>query len=79
MTHEPKLLRAKRLIPEWTEIDAEVAALAARVAAESTSLSEEDSGAIGAFAVRADESEQAVQQKLERDDFVDKERVKDEL
>jgi UDP-glucose:glycoprotein glucosyltransferase len=31
-THEPKLLRAKRIIPEWTEYDNEVAALAKRVA-----------------------------------------------
>lgn len=33
-THEPKLARAKRLIPEWTAYDGEVAALAARVADE---------------------------------------------
>ncbi|KAK4053247.1 killer toxin resistant protein [Microbotryomycetes sp. JL221] len=34
LTHEPKLQRAKRLIPEWTVYDDEIAALAKRVAAE---------------------------------------------
>ncbi|RKP10347.1 UDP-glucose:Glyco protein glucosyltransferase-domain-containing protein [Thamnocephalis sphaerospora] len=33
LTKEPKLDRARRQIPEWSEYDAEVAALAARVAA----------------------------------------------
>lgn len=40
MTHEPKLDRARRLIPEWTEYDKEVAALAKRVASDSA-LSQE--------------------------------------
>lgn len=31
LTHEPKLKRARRLIPEWEEYDQEVAALAARI------------------------------------------------
>jgi UDP-glucose:glycoprotein glucosyltransferase len=33
-THEPKLARAKRLIPEWTVYDQEIAAVASQVAAE---------------------------------------------
>jgi hypothetical protein len=31
LTHEPKLKRARRLIPEWDAYDQEVAALAARI------------------------------------------------
>jgi UDP-glucose:glycoprotein glucosyltransferase len=34
MTKEPKLDRAKRQIPEWTEYDNEVAAFAERVKKE---------------------------------------------
>lgn len=81
MTHEPKLQRAKRLIPEWTVYDDEVAALAQRVAAEESE--------IGAFGKKADDLEQAVQQSVERDEFVESQeggeekkgdrRVKDEL
>lgn len=62
VTHEPKLHRAKRLIPEWTVYDDEVAALAKRVADAQSD--------IGAFGSRADELEQAVQQSVERDEFV---------
>lgn len=62
LTHEPKLQRAKRLIPEWTEYDDEVATLAKRVAAAQ--------GESVAFEAKADELEQAVQQQQERDDFV---------
>ncbi|GAA5989455.1 hypothetical protein JCM10908_000480 [Rhodotorula pacifica] len=62
LTHEPKLQRAKRLIPEWTEYDDEVAALAKRVATAQ--------GESVAFEAKADELEQAVQQQQERDDFV---------
>lgn len=64
LTHEPKLQRAKRLIPEWTEYDDEVAALAKRVAEA------QGSGESAAFGARADELEQAVQQQEERDAFV---------
>lgn len=77
MTHEPKLLRAKRIIPEWTVYDDEVAALAQRVARESVASESED--AISAFGKKADTFQQAVQQTEERDKFVDKERIKDEL
>ncbi|KAG0659060.1 hypothetical protein C6P46_005356 [Rhodotorula mucilaginosa] len=79
LTHEPKLQRAKRLIPEWTEYDDEVASLAKRVATAQ--------GESVAFEARADEMEQALQQQQERDDFVGSsqvepppaEHVKDEL
>lgn len=67
LTHEPKLQRAKRLIPEWTEYDDEVASLAKRVAAAQ--------GESVAFEARADEMEQALQQQQERDDFVGSSRV----
>ncbi|OAQ96902.1 hypothetical protein LLEC1_00568 [Akanthomyces lecanii] len=41
-TKEPKLDRARRQVPEWTEYDDEIAALAKRVkSAESSSMSEE--------------------------------------
>ena len=46
-THEPKLQRAKRLLPEWTVYDKEIAALAARVAAAASSASSSD-GSVGA-------------------------------
>ena len=80
VTHEPKLQRAKRLIPEWTVYDDEVAALARRVAAAES--------AIGAFGKKADDLEQAVQQQEERAEFVESkggdaagtpQRLKDEL
>lgn len=71
VTHEPKLQRAKRLIPEWTVYDDEVAALAQRVAAEDSE--------IGAFGQKADVLEQAVQQAEERQEFAKEERRKDEL
>lgn len=88
MTHEPKLARARRLFPEWTVYDDEVAALAQRVAKEG---SEQEDDAIAAFSKKADELEQAVQQSVEKDEFVEakkgevvkeeqkEERVKDEL
>ena len=38
-THEPKLARAKRLIPEWTLYDQEIAELAARVAESQRAIS----------------------------------------
>lgn len=63
VTHEPKLQRAKRLIPEWTVYDDEVAALAQRVADEES--------AIGAFGKKVEELGQAVQQKAEQDEFVE--------
>lgn len=50
------------MIPEWTVYDDEVAALAKRVA-------DEQSG-VGAFGSKADELEQAVQQTVERDEFI---------
>ena len=65
--------------------DDEVAALAQRIA------SEEDDDAMAAFSKKADELEQAVQQSVEKDEFVEakkgeavkeekrEERVKDEL
>ncbi|GAA5885662.1 hypothetical protein JCM6882_007517 [Rhodosporidiobolus microsporus] len=77
LTKEEKLKRAKRLIPEWTVYDDEVAALARRVAAESSDAS--------AFTTKADELEQAVQQQKEREELVREkeqekvEHVKDEL
>ncbi|BGP16173.1 hypothetical protein JCM10213_001389 [Rhodosporidiobolus nylandii] len=60
LTKEEKLKRAKRLIPEWTVYDEEVAALAQRVAADSSDAS--------AFATKADELEQAMQQQKEREE-----------
>ncbi|KAM0749302.1 hypothetical protein T439DRAFT_327029 [Meredithblackwellia eburnea MCA 4105] len=76
LTHEPKLARAKRLIPEWTVYDNEVAALAARVAEEASSNSSDDfssqsKGGINAFSKKADELVQAVEQSAERDEFVE--------
>lgn len=35
LTHEPKLARARRLLPEWSEYDSEIAALAKRVSEQS--------------------------------------------
>ncbi|KAI5475335.1 UDP-glucose:glycoprotein glucosyltransferase [Pseudohyphozyma bogoriensis] len=87
LTKEPKLARAKRMLPEWTVYDDEVAALAQRVAAESSVSSELDD-AVGAFRRRADELVQAVEQKgefegarKEQEEKVEegKERRKDEL
>lgn len=69
VTHEPKLVRAKR-IPEWTVYDDEIAAVAQRVALQASSGLEVDVSAIGAFAKRAEELRQAVEQNLERDEFV---------
>ncbi|KDE08402.1 hypothetical protein MVLG_01438 [Microbotryum lychnidis-dioicae p1A1 Lamole] len=71
LTHEPKLRRAKRLIPEWTVYDDEVAALAKRVAAEQkqTGGIEKDEG-VGVFGGKADELGQAKGQKEELDAFV---------
>ncbi|BGP32069.1 killer toxin resistant protein [Rhodotorula toruloides] len=91
LTHEPKLQRAKRLIPEWLEYDAEVSAFAQRVAA---GQGEGGETAASVFRDRADELEQAVQQAKEREEFVEEQqqarsgsgegdsreqRVKDEL
>ncbi|KAI7940320.1 hypothetical protein MJO28_013972 [Puccinia striiformis f. sp. tritici] len=42
LTHEPKLKRARRLIPEWDTYDQEVAALASRI---KKNLNEDDSSA----------------------------------
>ncbi|KAL8279773.1 hypothetical protein RQP46_007868 [Phenoliferia psychrophenolica] len=72
LTHEPKLARAKRLIPEWTVYDDEVAALAARIAASqpASSLSSGAQSGINAFSKKADELVQAVEQSAERDEFV---------
>jgi len=63
-THEPKLSRAKRTIPEWSKYDDEIALLAGRIA----SASPEEAGAT-AFSKRADELEQAKLQSIERDQF----------
>ncbi|KAH8925341.1 glycosyltransferase family 24 protein [Atractiella rhizophila] len=67
MTHEPKLARAKRLIPEWTVYDDEIAALAKRVKAEAKDADD----SVGAIAeVAADSLGQAKQQEEERQEFV---------
>lgn len=79
LTHEPKLARAKRLVPEWTEYDDEVARLAARVADSASDAK--------AFVGRADELGQAKEQSKEfahhaKDDEAKEEtpmHVKDEL
>ncbi|BCR94558.1 putative UDP-glucose:glycoprotein glucosyltransferase [Aspergillus luchuensis] len=42
MTKEPKLDRARRQVPEWTEYDEEIAALSKRVAAEKQQQAEEE-------------------------------------
>ncbi|XRM38193.1 killer toxin resistant protein, variant 2 [Aspergillus tubingensis] len=42
MTKEPKLDRARRQVPEWTEYDDEIAALSKRVAAEKQQQAEEE-------------------------------------
>ena len=73
-THEPKLQRARRLLPEWTVYDDEVAALAKRVLAEEdadSSSSSSSSSSAAAFKARAHELEQAVQQEQERESFVE--------
>ncbi|GAA5860419.1 hypothetical protein JCM1840_000253 [Sporobolomyces johnsonii] len=80
LTKEPKLVRAKRLIPEWITYDEEVAALARRVAESSSS----SPGELAAFGTKADELEQAVQQQKEREEVLGEvkrgaELVKDEL
>ncbi|GAA5899753.1 Kre5p [Sporobolomyces salmoneus] len=82
-TKEQKLARARRLIPEWTVYDDEVAALARRVACEVEGTASEKSE-LAAFGSKADELEQAVQQSQERDEVVKEAeklggRVKDEL
>lgn len=92
VTHEPKLARAKRLIPEWTVYDDEVAAFAQRVALNSSSGHQSDDDAVVAFSKKADELAQAVEQSVERDEFIEAakeegaekkgdsgERIKDEL
>jgi UDP-glucose:glycoprotein glucosyltransferase len=82
MTHEPKLARAKRLIPEWTVYDEEIAALARKLQ-ESDALSEFET-----IAQKADELGQAVEQKADQQKFESEQdashesgqhRVKDEL
>ncbi|GAA5982339.1 hypothetical protein JCM5350_006149 [Sporobolomyces pararoseus] len=75
-TKEQKLARARRLIPEWTVYDEEVAALARRVAANASAGQQ-----LAAFGSKADELEQAVQQRKEREEVVEKStgRTKDEL
>lgn len=82
-TKEQKLTRARRLIPEWTIYDDEVAALARRVASNPTTIASERN-ALVAFGARADELEQAVQQRKERDEVLEEverqtRHVKDEL
>ncbi|KAM0787865.1 hypothetical protein ACM66B_003917 [Microbotryomycetes sp. NB124-2] len=95
LTHEPKLQRAKRLIPEWTIYDDEVAALAKRVAAQTTTsnassastLTQQDEDTVvGVFGQTADKLEQAKEQSNEQDQFEREQqeqkqqsRVKDEL
>ncbi|GAA5969938.1 hypothetical protein JCM3765_000374 [Sporobolomyces pararoseus] len=75
-TKEQKLDRARRLIPEWTVYDEEVAALARRVASDASSGQQ-----LAAFGSKADDLEQAVQQSKEREEVVEKStgRTKDEL
>ncbi|SCV74361.1 BQ2448_6793 [Microbotryum intermedium] len=68
LTHEPKLRRAKRLIPEWTVYDDEIAALAKRVAGEQKGGLEKND--IGVFGGKADELGQAKGQKDELEAFV---------
>ncbi|GAA5951905.1 hypothetical protein JCM21900_004180 [Sporobolomyces salmonicolor] len=79
LTKEPKLVRAKRLIPEWITYDEEVAALARRIAESSAS----SPGEVAAFGTKADELEQAVQQQKEREEVLGEMKgadlVKDEL
>ncbi|KAK4048009.1 killer toxin resistant protein [Microbotryomycetes sp. JL201] len=89
LTHEPKLQRAKRLIPEWTVYDDEVAALAKRVATQATSSSFSDASVqkdemqvndvVGVFGQTADELEQAKEQSQEQDEFVQQKQDRDEL
>ena len=64
------------MIPEWTVYDEEVAALARRLAANASSGQQ-----LAAFGSKADELEQAVQQRKEREEVVEKStgRTKDEL
>ncbi|GAA6062062.1 hypothetical protein JCM10212_003560 [Sporobolomyces blumeae] len=70
-TKEQKLARARRLIPEWTVYDDEVAALARRIA--SSPATSATSSALKAFGAKADELEQAVQQANERAEVVEQE------
>ncbi|GJN89390.1 hypothetical protein Rhopal_002370-T1 [Rhodotorula paludigena] len=63
LTKEEKLKRAKRILPEWTVYDEEVAELAKRVT--------DDSSSAAVFKTQAHELEQALQQRKEREDFVE--------
>lgn len=60
LTHEPKLARARRLIPEWTVYDREIAEVAATVASQ-------NAGGVGAaFEADASSLEQARLQEEEK-------------
>ncbi|GAA5943995.1 Kre5p [Sporobolomyces koalae] len=65
-TKEQKLARARRLIPEWTVYDEEVSALARRIASDVATSAGQQSE-LSAFGQKADELEQAVQQRKERE------------
>jgi UDP-glucose:glycoprotein glucosyltransferase len=60
VTHEPKLQRARRLIPEWSVYDSEVAELAKRIASREGSATNAN-----AFAEEANKLEQAREQEKE--------------
>lgn len=62
-TGEPKLSRARRILPEWTVYDDEIAALARKVANEAKTAASD------AFTQAADEMRQAQEQTR---DFVEK-------
>lgn len=58
-THEPKLARAKRLIPEWTVYDKEIAALASKIAAENKRKAEAGGSSEGGTGRGASDSAEA--------------------
>lgn len=71
-THEPKLARAKRLIPEWTVYDQEIAALASKIAAENKKAAQEGSSGSASNSAEAftDEAGQLEQAREQQKEFV---------
>lgn len=72
-THEPKLARAKRLIPEWTVYDQEIAALASKIAAENklkAQASTSGGGASNSAEAFTDEAGQLEQAREQQKEFV---------
>ena len=79
-THEPKLARAKRLIPEWTVYDSEIATLAKRVAAnqqsDESAVFQQEAGRLGQAKLQEAEF---VEEGTGTAAVVEEQRKKDEL